>query len=156
MSGRSGLDLNIIVCGVGVGRMLKSCKYCGRIHDSKFDCGRKPIRKKEGNNKDRFRWTQAWQKKREEIKQRDNYLCQICIRKLYDTVDQYNYDDLECHHAVPLEEDFDKRLDNGNLITICGTHHEQAECGEIPLDIILDIIAEQEAKDTPQGGNVSF
>lgn len=124
--------------------MLKSCKYCGRIHDGKFDCGKKPVRKKQGNNKDRFRWTQAWQNKREEIKQRDKYLCQVCIRKLYDTYKQYNYGDLEVHHAIPLEEDFDKRLDNDNLITICEHHHEMAERGEIPLDTVLNIIKEQE------------
>jgi len=127
--------------------MLKSCKYCGKIHDSKFDCGKKPQRKKQGNNKDKFRWTQAWQHKREEIKQRDSYLCQMCIRKLYDTKKQYNYDDLEVHHAVPLEEDFDRRLDNDILLTICGTHHEKAESGEIPREVILNIIAEQEAND---------
>ena len=126
--------------------MLKSCKFCMRIHDSKYDCGKKPVRKKQGNNKDKFRWTQAWQHKREEIKQRDSYLCQVCIRKLYDTKQQYNYDDLEVHHAVPLEEDFDKRLDNDILLTICGTHHEKAENGEIPRDVILTIIREQESK----------
>lgn len=126
--------------------MLKSCKYCMRIHDSKFDCGKKPIRKKQGNNKDRFRWTSVWQKKRQEIKERDKYLCQVCIRKLYDTKTQFNYNDLEVHHAISLEEDFDKRLDNDNLITICGEHHEKAENGEIPLDVILGIIRDQESK----------
>lgn len=124
--------------------MLKSCKYCGKIHDSKYDCGKKPVRKKQGNNKDRFRWTQAWQKKRKEIKQRDNYLCQICIRKLYDTENQYTYENLEVHHAIPLEVDFDKRLDNDNSLTLCEHHHEMAESGEIPLNIILKIIKEQE------------
>ncbi len=132
--------------------MLKSCSYCGHVHDSKHNCGKKPIRQKQGNNKDRFRWTQAWQKKREEIKQRDNYLCQVCIRKLYDTYNQYTYDDLEVHHAVPLEEDFDKRLDNDNLITICERHHEMAESEEIPRDVILSIINDQEGKDIPPGG----
>ena len=126
--------------------MLKSCKYCMRIHDSKYDCGRKPQRKKQGNNKDRFRWTQAWQRKREEIKDRDKHLCQVCIRNLYDTHNQYTYDDLEVHHAIPLEEDFEKRLDNENLITICEGHHEMAERGEIPLEVILKIIREQEDK----------
>ncbi|WP_089280856.1 HNH endonuclease [Anaerovirgula multivorans] len=126
--------------------MLKSCKYCMRIHDSKYDCGKKPQRKKKGNEKDRFRWTQAWQKKREEIKQRDKYLCQICIRNLYDTFKQYNYIDLEVHHAESLEDAFDKRLDNDNLITICERHHELAEKGDIPLKVILDIIKEQEAQ----------
>lgn len=24
--------------------MLKSCRYCGRIHDSAYDCGKKPQR----------------------------------------------------------------------------------------------------------------
>ncbi|SNR85856.1 hypothetical protein SAMN05446037_100155 [Anaerovirgula multivorans] len=117
-----------------------------RIHDSKYDCGKKPQRKKKGNEKDRFRWTQAWQKKREEIKQRDKYLCQICIRNLYDTFKQYNYIDLEVHHAESLEDAFDKRLDNDNLITICERHHELAEKGDIPLKVILDIIKEQEAQ----------
>ena len=124
--------------------MLKSCKYCGRIHDSKHDCGRKPQRQKQGNEKDRFRWTKAWQRKREEIKERDKYLCQICIRKLYDTETQYSYSSLEVHHAVPLEEDYEKRLDDDNLITLCERHHEKAERGEIPRKEILMIVREQE------------
>ena len=126
--------------------MLKSCKYCGRIHDSKFDCGRKPVQKKPLNDKNKFRWTQAWQQKRDEIKERDLYLCQVCIRKLYNTNDQFNFSDLSVHHAVPLEVDFEKRLDNDNLLTICGRHHEMAESGEIPRKEILKIIKEQENK----------
>lgn len=110
-----------------------------RIHDSKYDCGKKPQRKKQGNNKDKFRWTQAWQRKREEIKERDKYLCQVCFRN-----NKYNYNDLEVHHAISLEEDFDKRLDNDNLITLCEEHHEMAESGEISRGMILNIIAEQE------------
>lgn len=126
--------------------MLKSCKYCGRIHDSKYDCGMKPKRKKQGNNKDKFRWTGAWQRKREEIKDRDLHLCQICIRKLYNPHKQYNYTDLEVHHAISLEKDFSKRLDNDNLLTICEHHHEMAERGDIPCKIIKAIIDEQESK----------
>lgn len=34
--------------------MLKSCKYCMKIHDSKYDCGKKPKRKKQGNDKDKY------------------------------------------------------------------------------------------------------
>lgn len=116
-----------------------------RIHDSKIDCGKKPKRTKQGNNKDRFRWTAAWQRKREEIKQRDNYLCQICIRQLYETTDKYTYDSLEVHHAVTLEEDFDRRLDNDNLLTMCKRHHKMAEIFAIPKKEIIDIITEQEA-----------
>lgn len=126
--------------------MLKSCKYCGKIHDSKYECPRKPKRKKKGNKKDKFRWTSVWQRKREEIKDRDLNLCQICIRKLYNTHKQYTYDYLEVHHAIPLEQDFDRRLDNDNLLTMCEQHHEMAECGDIPLDMVLNIIKEQEDK----------
>lgn len=125
--------------------MLKSCKYCMRIHDSKFDCGKKPQRKKQGNNKDKFRWTAAWQNKRDEIKERDKYLCQACIRNLPGTINKYTYNNLSVHHAIPLEDDFEKRLDNDNLITLCDyPHHEMAESGEIPLYTILSIIKEQE------------
>lgn len=124
--------------------MLKSCKYCTRIHDSKFDCGKKPQRRKQCNDKDRFRWTQAWQKKREEIKRRDNYLCQMCIRLLYDTHNRYTYNGLQVHHVIPLEEDFEKRLDNDSLITLCERHHEMAEKGDISRRKILDIVKEQE------------
>ena len=124
--------------------MLKSCRYCGRIHDSKFDCGHKPKRGYRQDDIGRFRSSKAWQHKREDIKGRDNYLCQICIRQLYDTDNQYTYDGLEVHHAVPLEEDFDRRLDDDNLLTCCGRHHEMAERGEIPREAILKIIEEQE------------
>lgn len=117
-----------------------------RIHDSKYDCGRKPIRKKKVTDKDKFRWTKVWQSKREEIKERDNYLCQVCMRKLYDPRVQFNYDNLEVHHAISLEDDFERRLDNDNLITICNFHHELAESGKIPLDEVLKIIDEQENK----------
>ena len=57
--------------------MLKSCKYCGKIHDSKYTCKEKPNKKKEITEADRFRWTSLWHRKREEIKKRDLYLCQI-------------------------------------------------------------------------------
>lgn len=126
--------------------MLKSCKYCMRIHDSKFDCGKKPKRKKRFNNKNSFRSTNAWSIKRNEIRDRDSNLCQACMRKLDKTITQYTYDRLEVHHAISLEQDFDKRLDNDNLITLCEMHHEMAERGEIPFSVIYNIIQQQEHK----------
>lgn len=134
-----------------VNTMLKSCKYCGKIHDSKFQCSKKPSNIKKITDKDKFRWSKVWQRKREEIKERDNYICQVCYRQLYDTYDQFNYNEIEVHHAVPLEVDFDKRLDNYNLITLCSRHHEMAERQEIPLEKILEIISEQESNTLPRG-----
>jgi 5-methylcytosine-specific restriction endonuclease McrA len=123
--------------------MLKSCKYCGRIHDSKYDCGKKPKRIKGNTQADKFRWTKEWQDKRTEIKERDNYLCQVCIRKLYNTTNQYTYDNISVHHAIPLSVNYDKRLDNDNLITVCDYHHEMAEKGIIDYKTIKNIIDEQ-------------
>lgn len=124
--------------------MLKSCKYCNRIHDRKYDCGRKPKRRKQPTDAIAFRNTTAWQHKREDIRQRDKNLCQLCLRGYSGAVHKYNYDDLSVHHAVPIEVDYDKRLDDDNLITTCELHHEAMESGEIPLEEVLTIIKEQE------------
>jgi len=43
--------------------MLKSCKYCGRIHDSKFDCGRKPKKKNNRHSGELVRYTSRMKKK---------------------------------------------------------------------------------------------
>lgn len=132
--------------------MLKSCKYCGRIHDGKYNCGKKPIRRKiKYTREDYFRRTKDWTEKAIEIKCRDNYLCQICIRRLYNTLQQYNYDKLSTHHAIPIREDWDKRLDNDNLITVCSMHHEMCESGEIPYEVVKKIIDEQEGKKILEG-----
>lgn len=133
--------------------MLKSCKYCMRIHDSKHICKQrqKAINDRQNRFKanreiDQFRNSKAWKIKREEIKQRDNYLCQICIRELYNTLRKYVYDGLSVHHVLSLNDNFEKRLDDNILITTCNYHHEKMERGEIPIDVVLEIIKEQESK----------
>lgn len=124
---------------------LKSCKYCGRIHKKEFVCPMKPKSNKyKTSEADKFRWTRTWQKKREHIKSRDKHLCQICIRKLYNTINKYNYNNLEVHHIVPIKEDYDSRLEDTNLITLCEYHHELAEDGTIPRDELLSIVNKQE------------
>lgn len=126
--------------------MLRSCQYCGRVHDSKYVCPSKPRRNNKITEADKFRRTSKWQNKRTEIKQRDLYLCQICIRELYKTVYKYNTEELEVHHNVPINEDYDKRLDNDNLLTVCGRHHKMCDRGEISRKEVQDIINEQEKK----------
>lgn len=47
---------------------------------------------------------------------------------------------------MPINADWDKRLDDDNLITVCSMHHEMAENGEIPYEVLKEIIDEQEEK----------
>lgn len=123
--------------------MLKTCKYCGIVPYNHV-CPHRTKKEKEITEIDKFRWSRIWQRKREEIKKRDLYLCQICKRKLYNTISQYNTEALSVHHNVPIAEDYNKRLDNDNLITLCSIHHEMCENNEIPREEIQKIIDEQE------------
>jgi len=125
---------------------LASCKYCGRIHEKSFDCGKKPKRKKLNTQADKFRWSQVWKDKRDQIKERDRFMCQICIRGLYNTDRRYVFNNLEVHHIIPLAEDFKCRLDDDKLITICEMHHEMAEKNNIPRAELLKIAQEQEVQ----------
>lgn len=120
--------------------MLKSCKYCLRIHDSKYDCGKKPKRKKEPNEKNKFRWSRKWREKAVRIKERDGYLCQMALQE---NPPRYVYTNLEVHHIIPLEEDWDLRLDEGNLITLSEEYHERAERGEITRKELFQILHEK-------------
>ena len=126
---------------------LKSCQYCSRIHSTDYDCGKRPKRKYKyiRPDEDTFRNTSVWRKKRDEIRERDNYLCQICIRNLYNTTRILNSEELEVHHCEKLRDNYEKRLDNDNLLTVCEYHHKRCDLGEIPRDIVKKIILEQEA-----------
>lgn len=125
---------------------LKSCVYCGRVHSTDFICPRKPIRNKNITKSNKFRNTSRWQKKRNEIKHRDRYICQVCYRNLYNTIKKINYENIQVHHIVPLEEDISLALDNENLISICIYHHKLAETNNIPR-IELKKIAEEQNRD---------
>ena len=122
--------------------MLRSCKYCGRIHQREYVCPKKPPPKKQHKdkgNKEHFRNTAAWQKMRKAIKFRDMGVCQICLES-----GSYNSEDLEVHHIRSLAEDFSRRLDRLNLITLCCYHHKQADDGEIDAERLLKIAERNE------------
>ncbi|WMI81585.1 HNH endonuclease [Anaerotignum sp. MB30-C6] len=126
--------------------MLKSCRYCGKIHDSKVICSKKPIRKKFDTEQSKFRSTNAWTKKSKQIKQRDGFLCQICLRKRYATERQYNTQCLEVHHIIKIKDDYGQRLEDSNLLTLCERHHSMADAGVIPAKELKEIAEEQEEK----------
>ena len=126
--------------------MYKTCKMCGVVPQDHI-CPYRKSRQKGGNRQsDRFRKTKAWTDKSLEIRQRDRFLCQVCLRNLYNTLSFLNYKTVEVHHITPIEEDYNRRLDNDNLISLCSYHHKMADKGDIPrvelYKIVEDICGE--------------
>lgn len=112
--------------------MYKSCSKCGKIHNANYVCGKRLYTR---TDRDKFRQSSAWTKKSLEIKQRDNFLCVVCKDKGLLT-----YDYLETHHIEKLNERYDLRLDNNNLITLCIHHHKKADRGELDKEYLKGLI----------------
>lgn len=129
--------------------MKRACSKCGKIHNRGDICPvshRDKVGEKSESEAALFRNRQVWKRKSNEIRQRDMQLCQVCLRGLYGARKLYNNEDLSVHHVIPLVEDYDRRLDNDNLITLCRYHHELAELGRIPARELLAIVTEQETQ----------
>ena len=115
--------------------MLRYCRVCGKIHDDPM-CRREYNYKKRDKEADKFRNSTLWREKREQIKERDSYCCRVCL-----AAGVLVNRDLSVHHIVPITANYDVRLDDSNLITLCRYHHEQAERGLIDrrdLQILAD------------------
>ncbi len=114
---------------------LNTCKMCGRIKKRNQNCCKN---KKVYNQTkyDLFRNTKKWQRKREEIKERDRYTCSICNL----SKNKYNYEKLEVHHIDKLCENWEARLNNDNLITLCVYHHKLADKGRITKELLKQLV----------------
>ena len=122
--------------------MKRSCPYCGRIHDYSYQCPKKPKpAAKERNDIVRFRSGKLWRSKSNEILKRDKGLCVVCRLGLNgEPADLIPAESV--HHIIPLAEDYDRRLDDSNLISLCGYHHERAESGDIPAEELMRVVAD--------------
>lgn len=115
--------------------MLKSCSKCGRVHEY-GQCPNAPEKKyyarKKLNEADKFRRTSEWQRKREEILDRDKHMCRVCLAGTYPIGTRaINAEKVQVHHITPIMTDWSRRLDEYNLITLCSYHHYLAEHGLI-------------------------
>ena len=117
-----------------------TCSKCGIVRRG-HKCPHKTYKKKAYDTEaDKFRKSKRWTNKSIEVRQRDRYLCKVCMANLYNTVQQFNYNELDVHHIIPINEDYDKRLDNDNLITLCRYHHKMADDGNIPREELYSLI----------------
>ena len=132
--------------------MLRSCKYCGRIHDSRYDCGHKPKRKIRyiDYNADpaKFRRREAWKQMSLSIRARDNNICQVCLHLyLSGKAPAIKLSTLiSVHHIKSIGTHPELALERTNLITLCSQHHEEAENGEINADWLTDLATRAEEK----------
>ncbi len=118
--------------------MRKSCQYCGRIHPIGHVCAKKPrYDKPRTKGIDKFRKTRDWTNKRAEIIERDGYRCRLC--EYEKTARRYNNEVLSVHHIVPMSEDWSRRLDDDNLITLCEKHHRLAERGKYRKTLLFEL-----------------
>jgi len=129
--------------------MLRSCSYCGRIHDSKVICEakRKALaarQRKGGRAEDQYHRSYTWTQLSKSIRERDHYLCQACLHNLDGQGSRLTSSQLEVHHIVPIAEAWDLRSDRSNLITLCKEHHEQAEQGTIDAQKLHEIAEQNE------------
>ena len=88
--------------------MYRTCTICGGIHHEDNMCKRYY---KKNTKASKFRNSNAWIIKREQIKKRDKYLCQVCLK---DSI--YNCDNLQVHHIIPIDKNYDLKLDESNLM----------------------------------------
>ncbi len=51
-----------------------------------------------------------------------------------------NYQGVEVHHITPINEDYKRRLDNDNLISLCSYHHHMADNNEIPREVLYELV----------------
>lgn len=126
---------------------LKSCCYCGRVHSTYIVCSKKSVIRSKLSYKGDLRNTYKWRKKREYIKDRDNHVCQVCIRKDYfNPTGKYEFNNLQVHHIEPYKENEDLFYDDDNLITLCVYHHERAEEGSISKQYLKKIASYNNTK----------
>lgn len=60
-----------------------------------------------------------WRKLSRQIKLRDDFLCQKCIKEgVYSNADITD-------HIIEIKDDWDKRWDTGNMISLCHFHHNK-------------------------------
>ena len=126
----------------------KTCPICGRI----VDRGHRHIRKVSQKGRKypdteqrKIRSSIQWQRKRDEIKERDCGVDQVAIHGL-DGSPYVMAKDLQVHHIEPIEERPDLAFDNTNLITVSPRTHELCESGKIDRQTLHDIAEKNEKR----------
>jgi len=133
------------ICIKPGGIMNRCCPYCHKIVPYNHECDMKPQRKwtRYDGKIARFHHSREWANKSVEIRRRDSGIDQAAINGL-DGDPYVETNNLSVHHIVALKDDWNKRLDNYNLITLSARTHELAEKGLIDINKLLEIAKQNE------------
>lgn len=119
--------------------MLKACSKCGRIHDSNFVC--KQVKVYSGGEERKLRSSNKWKEKSIEVREKANYLCEVCK-----DAGVITYQDIEVHHIEKVSERPDLLLDNFNAVVLCQKHHKEADSGRISKEYLKELARRREDK----------
>ena len=122
--------------------MLKACS-CGRIHQANEVCYRNKWYK-DNKGERKLRNKHCWAKKSQEVRDKANYLCEVCKDE-----GKITYDNLEVHHIIKLSEDANGLLDNLNLVCLCQEHHKMADAGAIDKEYLINLAERREENYPP-------
>ncbi|MCI7758533.1 MAG: HNH endonuclease [[Eubacterium] saphenum] len=112
-------------------KIKRWCNVCGKVHTGRC----KAVYSGERNSEaDKFRNTQLWKRTAKFILERDFHCCRVCLENGL-LVNR----GLSVHHIIPLAEDFDLRVEETNLITLCRHCHERAERGLISRERLREL-----------------
>ena len=124
--------------------MYKACSKCGKIHGYNVQCTKRIY--KTGDDR-KLRSKYAWTLKSQEIREKANYLCEVCRDE-----GVVMYDDVEVHHITKIIEDESLLLENKNLICLCQYHHKLADKGEINKEYLQRLAEAREQGRQPHRG----
>ena len=95
----------------------KICSYCNKVVEDTHVCSKKPKsrRTERAKESDKLINCKRWRDKRQQILQRDNYMCMRCWHK-YGII---NTDNLQVHHIRSRIEFPHLAYEDSNLVTTC-------------------------------------
>ena len=118
---------------------LKACGRCGGFHPIGYKCTKG--KEYNGGQERKLRNLNAWHKKSTEIRERANYLCEVCRDK-----GRYVYNGIEVHHIRKLKDYPEGLLDNYNLVCLCSDCHKKADSNEMPISYLEELARKREGK----------
>ena len=124
--------------------MYKACSRCGKIHSMNYQC--RVHRDYKRDNTRVLRSTYQWTQKSQEIRERANYLCEVCRSE-----NIYTYKNIEVHHIIKVGADESKLLDNENLICLCQFHHKLADKGALSTELLQELARTREESFSESG-----